>query len=1151
MKSTDQLSKQLAQWSLLFTGLVLVSLSLNDALGQLPSSEDFESPDALSHWEITGGIWQIGIPLSGPLAAHSGNRVAGTNLSGDYPEGKSSDLRCTNILIPPASSFPRLRFWHWYSFAEGDRGSVSIRVATESDQQGSPIFGEWQKLSGNFVNTSSGVWGRPSYDLRPYSGAVAELAFELISTTARNRTRVSTGWYIDDVSIETGPTTFENLTSFEDGLGDWQVTGGAWQVGEPTSGPNKAFTDSGVAATVLDGDYSDDQASGLQSPLFVVPPVTSSPRLRFQHWYSLAEGDTASVWIRSATEPNVDGTPKFGEWENLSEDFANSSSGVWVSPSYDLTKHAGATAEIEFWFRSTRAGGDTGVSSGWYIDDVAIETGPTTFDNLTSFEDGPGDWYVTRGAWQIGEPTSGPNKAFSGAMLAATVLDGDYSDDHSNSSGLLTPKFLVPPASNTPRLRFQHWYSMAEGDIARVFIRSARESNVDGTPKFGEWENLSGEIGNTSSGVWVSPSYDLTKHAGATAEIGFFFKSTRARSLTRVSSGWYIDDVSIETGSITLDNPTSFEHGIGDWSVSRGAWQVGKPTSGPNQAFSGSVVAATVLDGDYSDDQASGLCSPLFVIPPATSSPRLRFQHWYSLAEGDTASVWIRSARERNEDGTPKFGEWENLSGDFTNSSSGVWASHTFDITKHADATAQIEFWFHSTRARSLTRVSSGWYIDDIAIDAELLPSLPNLTIPECELFTFPLPSPNDPTLTVSLEGDSPAGATLSLGQLAWFPTEEQGPGDYEFTVVAKQKGNSLAPVDRETFTITVLETNKEPAITIPAPQPIQIPASALVSVPLVITDPDNNGGPYYGDIFQDQFGNHSLAGFEARSVTSNRNWETSQFGERSFAQINGIGADGPSDDWLIIPSLDLTHSENEALSFESAKAAVGADIEVMVSTSYRRGQALNRASWRPLSPELSEGNEVVVPSGILSLIEFTDSNNVSIAFRYESSGNTAEQAALWQIGNIRVKGLLPPLEQEIIITTDQADECISCTFDAETQQLHCQFTGCTEQAYHVTIRATDDGSPQARDHALSSATTLRFELIPHLGAPIVTRTQSGQISLQFKASTIGEYVIETSTDLINWSIQSTISVTDISIPVETVESPESDYQFFRFRRIE
>jgi bacillopeptidase F len=68
-----------------------------------------------------------------------------------------------------------------------------------------------------------------------------------------------------------------------------------------------------------------------------------------------------------------------------------------------------------------------------------------------------------------------------------------------------------------------------------------------------------------------------------------------------------------------------------DWVISNGTWEIGTPSSGPGGAYQGLKCAATVLNGNYSDNVDSRLISPVFTVPAAGENPRLRFWHWFNM----------------------------------------------------------------------------------------------------------------------------------------------------------------------------------------------------------------------------------------------------------------------------------------------------------------------------------------------------------------------------------------------------------------------------------------------------------------------------------------------------------------------------------------
>jgi len=626
-------------------------------------TEDFEGEWSVN-WHVETGTWEVGTPTSGPGSAFAGQKCAATVLAGNYPAYANTRLiRHTTLTIPGADQNPRLRFWHWYSIYSGDKAVVQIKVGT----------GEWQTISDLYDHSSSGVWSYPSIDLKSYAGLTVQLAFYF---TSNSDGYTANGWYIDDLAIVTGPIVYNNPETWELGLGDWYADRGTWEVGTPTNGPGKAYNGTKCAATVLTGNYSASISSRLISPLLTIPAADQNPRLRFWHWYSIYSGDEAVVQIKIGT----------GEWQTISDLYDHSSSGVWSYPAIDLKSFAGLTVQLAFYFTSNS---DGYTNPGWYIDDLAIITGPLVYNDPETWETGLGDWYADRGTWEVGTPTTGPGKAYNGTKCAATVLNGNHSVNI--NSRLISPLFTIPGVDQNPRLRFWHWYSIYSGDEAVVQIKV-------GT---GEWQTISDLYDHSSSGVWSYPSIDLKLYAGLTVQLSFYFTSN---SDGYTNPGWYIDDLAIITGPIVYNNPETWETGLGEWYADRGTWEVGTPTNGPGKAYNGTKCAATVLTGNYSTNISSRLISPLLTIPAADQNPRLRFWHWYSIYSGDQAYVQIKIGSE----------DWQTIFGPFTNSSGNVWSNAFIDLSPYANKKAQFSFYFTSN---SDGYTSSGWYIDDLSFD--------------------------------------------------------------------------------------------------------------------------------------------------------------------------------------------------------------------------------------------------------------------------------------------------------------------------------------------------------------------------------------------------------------------------------------------------
>ena len=796
---------------MLLLWLVPVPIATADVLWR----EDFEDAFVEERWYSDFGVWEFGIPTSGPTNAPPISRLVGTVLGGDYPEGVTSRVvRDESFVVPPTDENPRLRLRHWHSFHFSDYGSVLVK----------PAGGTWETLQ-SYTWSSSG-WEFASLDLTKYAGQTVQVGFLLHSEQTylgggAYATYVGPGWYLDDVEVFTGPMVFTNPEDFEqpDFWDHWSADNGIWQVGRPTSGPGAAYGGSNVAATILAGDYPDGYESRLISPVFTVPSAVN-PRLRMRHWHSFDSNDYGSAQVK----------PAGGTWETL-QSYTQSSSG-WEFASLDLTKYAGQTVQVGFLLHSeqTYLGGGayaTSVGPGWYLDDLEVFSGPKVFTNPEDFErpDFWDHWYADNGIWQVGRPTSGPGAAYGGRNVAATILAGNYPDGY--ESRLISPVFTVPSAVN-PRLRLRHWHSFDSNDYGSAQVK----------PAGGAWETL--QSYTWSSSGWEFASLDLTKYAGQTVQVGFLLHSEETylgggAYATSVGPGWYLDDVEVFSGPMVLTNPEGFERPDfwDHWSADNGIWQVGRPTSGPGAAYEGRNVAATILAGDYPDGYESRLISPAFTVPSAVN-PRLRLRHWYSFGPRDYGSLQVK----------PAGGTWEELAR-YT-ALSGDWTYPLLPLAKYAGRAVQIGFLLHSELTylgggAYATEVGPGWYLDDLKILTDCLTVPRAIIVKEANLMTF-VPTKCEADYVVSLAPGAPEGASIdpTLGIFTWVPEECQGPSTNLITITLTDPTNlTLQPLDFETITVIVEEVNEPPMIGSIAPLRLQPGVHVEFDAAEHVYDPD------------------------------------------------------------------------------------------------------------------------------------------------------------------------------------------------------------------------------------------------------------------------------------------------------------------------
>lgn len=157
-----------------------------------------------------------------------------------------------------------------------------------------------------------------------------------------------------------------------------------------------------------------------------------------------------------------------------------------------------------------------------------------------------------------------------------------------------------------------------------------------------------------------------------------------------------------------------FENTNHGWSASNGVWEVGRPTSEPNRAHSGTNCAATILSGNYPRFTDSRFASPYIVLPPRNNYKEvllLSLWEWHiyhSYNNGaDHVEIEICKKGSLNWTKTKTIFKLESQ----------AWTNTIIDISNYFDSTIQIGFW-HEDDDESNSQ-ASGISIDDIEIHIE------------------------------------------------------------------------------------------------------------------------------------------------------------------------------------------------------------------------------------------------------------------------------------------------------------------------------------------------------------------------------------------------------------------------------------------------
>ncbi|VGO16683.1 Bacillopeptidase F [Pontiella desulfatans] len=612
-------------------------------------------------------------------------------VSNAYGAVTSSVAEITVVPLPVITVQPESQSWPLGY-------PVSFSVVADSL---SPETYQWRldgmDIPGATASTYS-ITSLKTNHLGSYSVVVSNLAGITNSTTA---------------TLSSRDPVFNNPEGFENGLGDWQIDNGVWQVGVPTSGPGSAHSGSKVAATVLNGNYPDYTDSRLISPEIVLSSVSGDERLQFRFWQAFYYpfATHANDWGEVQVSSYNAGTGAWSSWSRLSVTATDRSSSWWSRIALDLTSYAGQRIRIGFLHTADSYNG-----AGWYIDDIEIWKGVPEMSSFEGFEDGWGDWHTDHGLWQIGVPSSGPGSAHSGSKVAATVLNGNYPDY--TDSRLISPEIVLPSVSGDERLQFRFWqafyypFATHANDWGEVQVSSYNA----GTGAWSSWSRLSVTATDRSSSWWSRIALDLTSYAGQRIRIGFLHTADSYNG-----AGWYIDDIEIWKGVPEMSSFEGFEDGWGDWHTDHGLWQIGVPSSGPGSAHSGSKVAATVLNGNYPDYTDSRLISPEIVLPSVSGDERLqiRFWQWYNYPTHTYANDWGEVQVSAYNGGTGVWSSWSSLAITAPSRSSSDWSRIVLDLTSYAGARIRIAFQ-HIADSYD----GPGWFIDGIEVGTISVPQI-------------------------------------------------------------------------------------------------------------------------------------------------------------------------------------------------------------------------------------------------------------------------------------------------------------------------------------------------------------------------------------------------------------------------------------------
>lgn len=113
----------------LITICFMLGLIVNSLVSQTVIwSENFEA--GWGSWWADNGVWDVGVPTSGPEATHSGIHCAGTILDGNYPNDANTRLISPTISLPAVTGDETisLKFWQWFDI-ENDDDQIFLQIS--------------------------------------------------------------------------------------------------------------------------------------------------------------------------------------------------------------------------------------------------------------------------------------------------------------------------------------------------------------------------------------------------------------------------------------------------------------------------------------------------------------------------------------------------------------------------------------------------------------------------------------------------------------------------------------------------------------------------------------------------------------------------------------------------------------------------------------------------------------------------------------------------------------------------------------------------------------------------------------------------------------------------------------------------------------
>ncbi|MGV6973858.1 S8 family serine peptidase [Bacillus halotolerans] len=425
--------------------------------------QDFETEPGGWLTSGTNNNWEWGVPESGPNAAASGEKVYGTNLTGNYANGANMNLTMPPIDVPDSGSL-FLQFKSWHNLENDfDYGYVFVLPEGETNWEQAGVY-----------NGKTSNWTSEEINLSAYRGQNIRVMFNLQS----DESIAKEGWYVDDVQLSdksSGKTAKKNK------LG---VQKPAEKQKKKAVNPKKAKPSTNTAAKTKHSADMQPQALPLRAQVSVVETGKSTYSDQSTGQYKL--------------------THKAGDYTLMAEAYGYQSKTQKVSLQADQTTQANFTLEEikKGTLKGTVINKTTGEpvkgASVYVIEDAAVE--PATTND--------------KGEYTL--------EAYEGSYTIKVAAPGYYSDEFSvDLKGDITKETVLKPFVGYPgeigyddgtAENANSYFAAGNGWAVKMSLADGKEKGMLTGGLFRFWDTEFPDPGGTEFKVEV---YDATGKDGA------------------------------------------------------------------------------------------------------------------------------------------------------------------------------------------------------------------------------------------------------------------------------------------------------------------------------------------------------------------------------------------------------------------------------------------------------------------------------------------------------------------------------------------------------------------------------------------------------------------------------------------------------------